>query len=310
MSATAPMRSVWRTLVFTGLALGAFAANSVLCRMALGPREMSASAFTLIRLLSGAVVLVGLARVSGTRRGLGRAAAWRSPKTWTSAVALFTYAAGFSIAYLELDAGTGALLLFGAVQLTMIGAGVIAGERPRIGEWIGFAIALAGITYLLWPRDSGDSNFSSALLMVVAGAAWGLYSLRGRHEPAPIAANARHFGLATVPAAIVLALWPGESAAITQTGVLLAVASGALTSGLGYAIWYAALRGHTATSAAIVQLAVPVLAALGGAVFLAESLALRLAIATAGTLGGIAFALLAKHRATDASGTTDREHTR
>jgi drug/metabolite transporter (DMT)-like permease len=278
---------VLRIVALTTLALVAFAANSLLCRMALGARLIDAGAFTGIRVLSGALTLVPLALWRSSRVDVVRSG------SWLSSLALFAYAIAFSFAYLSLSTATGALILFGAVQLTMIAAGVRAGERPRAIEWLGMALAGGGLGYLLLPGATAPSA-GSAALMTLAGVAWGIYSLRGRGAERPLATTASNFVRAALPGVLLaLALRPSAPSA---RGVILAVISGAITSGVGYAIWYAALRGHSATSAAVVQLAVPMIAAAGGIALLDERATLRLAVATALTLGGIALAVLAKQR--------------
>jgi len=274
-----------RTIGLTALALLAFAGNSILCRMALGGTLIDPAGFTAVRLGSGALGLWLL--VAFRSRGLPRLAG-----QWGSAAALFVYAAAFSLAYVSLSAGTGALILFGAVQLTMILAGLRAGERPRPAEWIGLALALLGIFVLVRPGLTAPEPTGSAL-MAAAGVAWGVYSLRGRSSKEPLRTTAGNF-LLTVPAAAVLVLLAGGAGTWTAPGALLAAASGALASGAGYAIWYAALPGLTATRAALVQLLVPVLAAGGGVALLSETIPLRLPIAAALVLGGVALAVTSR----------------
>lgn len=229
-----------------------------------------------MRLASGALVLALLA---------GRGFAGRG--SWASGLALFAYAAPFSFAYLRLGAGTGALILFGAVQATMLGTAIASGERPGPRVWAGLVIAVAGLGALTLPGASAPDPLGS-LLMLVAGIAWGIYSLRGRGAADPLATTADNF-VRTVPAAALLALTGALRA--SPRGLALAVASGALTSGVGYSLWYTALRAITATTAAVVQLLVPVLAAAGGIVLLGERLSLRLALAGAAILGGVGLAL-------------------
>ena len=274
-----------RTIGLTALALLAFAGNSILCRMALGDALIDPAGFTAVRLGAGALALWLL--VALRSRGLPRLAG-----QWASAAALFVYAAAFSLAYVSLSAGTGALILFGAVQLTMILAGLHAGERPRAAEWLGLALALLGIVVLVRPGLTAPEPAGSAL-MAAAGVAWGLYSLRGRSSSEPLRTTAGNF-LLTVPAAAVLVLLAGGAGAWTVRGALLAMASGALASGAGYAIWYAALPGLTATRAALVQLLVPVLAAGGGVALLSEAIPLRLPFAAALVLGGVALAVTSR----------------
>jgi len=273
-----------KTVALAALALVGFAFNSILCRMALAPRLVDAATFTGVRLATGAVALVLLASLSGSRgRDVARAGSFRA------AFALFAYAALFSFAYLRLKTATGALLLFGAVQATMIGWGLAKGERLRAREWTGVAVALAGLVALLLPGLSAPDPLG-ALSMALAGAAWGVYSLLGRAAKSPTAGN---FVLSLALAApLALAALLARSAHATPRGLLLATASGALASGVGYTLWYAALPGLTATHAAVVQLAAPVLAAAGGALLVGEPLTLRLVLFGAAILGGIALVVL------------------
>jgi len=270
----------------TAAAMVAFAANSVLCRLALGHATIDAASFTTVRLVSGALTLLALA--STLHRG--REIAPRGG--WPAAGALFGYAIAFSFAYLSLSAGTGALILFGAVQLTMILAALRAGERPGALQWLGFACAVAGLVYLVAPGVTAPSPLG-ALLMAFAGACWGVYSLLGRGGANPMLDTTANF-LRAAPLAVVASAIAFAHMHVSSTGLLLAIASGALSSGLGYVIWYAALRGLTATRAAIVQLVVPLLAALGGVVFLGEEFTARLAIAGVLILGGVALAIEAR----------------
>lgn len=288
-----------RTLSCAGGALLGFAANSILTRLALGAGHVDAASFTGLRLLSGAAVLAVLAGRRDRRAGKPRAG------SWSSAAALFLYAAPFSFAYLRIGAGAGALILFGVVQLTMIAWGIARGDRPGAAEWAGLVLASAGLVALVGPGLSAPDPLGSAL-MAVAGAAWGVYSLRGRGGGRPLAATADNFAR-TLPFAAVLAAvaLPGLHAA--PEGVALAVVSGGLTSGLGYSLWYAALPRLTATRAAILQLAVPALAVLGAWAFLAEPLSLRLLGAMAAILGGVALAVLRPGRG---RGSLNRTQTR
>lgn len=277
-------------VLLTGLALLAFAANSILCRMALGEHSIDAVSFTAIRLLSGALVLAFIVVVRERRLGL-RAI---NP---LSAAMLFVYAICFSWAYLELPAGTGALILFAAVQLTMILTGVARGERPAAPAWLGIAVAFAGLVYLLSPGIRAPA-LSSALLMMVAGIAWGGYTLRGRGARRPLITTAGNF-IATVPLVAAGYGFFASDSHITARGVTLALLSGTLASALGYVIWYRALPYLTATTAATVQLAVPVIAAFGGVVLLGETVSLRLLLASVVVLGGIYVTINARHRPGD-----------
>jgi drug/metabolite transporter (DMT)-like permease len=269
----------------TCVALVGFAANSLLCRSALGGRQIDAASFTLIRLASGALTLVLLLRAT-SRSSVGRAG------DFGSAAALFAYALAFSIAYLRIGAGIGALILFGSVQTTMIGWALLRGERPSPAEWLGLAIAITGLIVLVFPGLHAP-DASGSLLMAGAGFSWGVYSLRGRRAAKPLAATAGNFVRAlpmALGASALMAATRGFS--ITGRGVLLASVSGAATSGLCYSVWYSALPKLGATRAAIVQLAVPALAALGGVAILGETLLPRVAIAGAAILGGVALAIL------------------
>ena len=275
-----------RTLLLTALAMLAFAGNSLLCRLALKYTTIDPASFTAIRLISGAMVLWLIARGRGlTLAGAGN---------WPSALALFAYAAGFSFAYVTLPAGSGALLLFGAVQATMLGYGIASGERLRGAQTLGLVLALAGLVGLLLPGLSAPP-LQGALLMLVAGIAWGVYSLRGRRAGNPTATTAGNF-LRSVPFAAALSLIALPLAKLDPAGIGYALASGALASGVGYAIWYTALPGLLATHAATVQLSVPVIAAIGGILFLGEALTLRLGLCSAAILGGIALVILRKRQ--------------
>jgi drug/metabolite transporter (DMT)-like permease len=276
--------STARILVLTSLAMTAFAGNSLLCRLALKHTSMDPASFTTIRLVSGALVLWLVSRKArGTQAVAGN---------WLSALALFLYAASFSFAYVSLPTGTGALLLFGAVQATMIGYGLWKRERFRRLQLVGLVLAFGGILGLLLPGLSAPPLLG-ALLMLSAGAAWGIYSLRGKGAGDPTQVTAGNF-MRAVPLALVLSLFMLKGASLDTAGLLYAVASGALTSGIGYAIWYTVLPALKATNAATVQLSVPVIAALGGIVFLGEPVTLRLALASVAILGGIALVVLQK----------------
>lgn len=285
-----------RIAVLTALAMLAFAGNSLLCRAALADGAIDAASFTAVRLISGAAVLWSIVRLrAGAGAGTGPdAGAHAGMGRWVSALALFVYAAGLSFAYLDLSAATGALLLFGAVQATMIGRGLIRGERLRAWQWIGLGVAIAGLVALLLPGLSAPSP-RAAGLMLSAGVAWGVYSLRGARGGDPLRETAGNF-LRAVPFAVALGVatlghWHGSA-----SGLGLAVASGALTSGVGYAIWYAALPALKAVQAATVQLSVPLIAALGAVVLLGEPVSLRLLGAAVAIVGGIALVILAGRR--------------
>jgi drug/metabolite transporter (DMT)-like permease len=262
----------------------AFASNSLLCRIALKYTGIDAASFTAIRVISGAIMLWLLVKIRrGTQTGGGN---------WMSAFALFVYAAGFSFAYMSLPAATGALLLFGAVQVTMIGYGVWSGERLRGLQLVGLTFAFGGLVGLLLPGLSAPPLYGS-ILMLGAGAAWGIYSLRGRGAGDPTRVTAGNF-MRAVPMAAAMSILMLDRTSVNNMGFWYAIASGALASGIGYTIWYTALPGLKATNAATVQLSVPVIAALGGIIFLGELISIRLILASIAILGGIAMVILEK----------------
>lgn len=275
-----------RTLLFTALAMLAFAGNSILCRIALRDTDIDPGSFTGVRILAGALTLWLLLRVGKARQPLGG--------DWLSALALFVYAASFSFAYINLDAGAGALLLFGAVQLSMLAWGLLRGERFSAGQIAGLSLALIGLVILLLPGSSAPA-LEGALLMLLSGVAWGVYSLRGRGASNPLAATAGNF-IKAVPFAAALCLLMVSQQRWDAPGLVYALLSGALTSGVGYAIWYAALPGLAAIQAASVQLSVPLLTAIAGAVLLGEAVTAMLLLSGAAILGGIAMVLTIKHR--------------
>lgn len=270
-----------RTAALTAATLLCFAANSLLCRAALRDRRIDAATFTSVRLASGAAALAVI--VLARRRSL------RGAGSAGSALALFVYAAAFSLAYLRIGAGVGALLLFGAVQVTMLSWSVARGARPYPLQWLGIAVALGGLAWLALPGASAPDPAGAALMMA-AGVAWGAYSLRGRSAPDPIAANAGNFLLA-IPFTVALSAALLRDFAPTGPGVLLAVASGALASGGGYSLWYEVVPALGATRAAAVQLAVPAIAGLGATALLGERLTLRVALSGAAILMGIGLTL-------------------
>ena len=273
--------------MLTVLAMLAFAGNSLLCRFALKETAIDAASFTSLRLLSGAVTLWLIVYL----RGGGRVTAG----SWTSALALFAYAAAFSFAYISLPAAAGALLLFGAVQATMIGYGLWSGEHMSPRQWVGLVMALLGLVGLLSPGLSAPP-LSGALLMLGAGVAWGVYSLRGRGGGDATAVTAGNF-VRAVPMALALSLLAGPVSSVDVEGAWYAVVSGALASGVGYALWYRALPGLRPVSAATVQLSVPVIAALGGVVLLGEAPGVRLVLASLAILGGIALVIVSRRPA-------------
>ncbi|WP_022951998.1 DMT family transporter [Leucothrix mucor] len=281
-----------QALTLTVMAMTAFAGNSLLCRAALNQTEIDAASFTSIRLIAGALVLWLIVRLRASRaedKGAGQNAVGGN---WWSALALFAYAAGFSYAYVSLVAGTGALLLFGAVQVTMIGYGIYRGERLRGIQLIGLLMAFGGLIGLMLPGLESPPLFGS-VLMLGAGVAWGVYSLRGRGAGDATVVTAGNF-LRSVPLALLLSALMYSYWSLDMAGVGYAIASGALASGVGYAIWYTALPLLKSTTAATVQLSVPVIAAIGGVILLSEPLTLRMALASVAILGGIALVILEK----------------
>ncbi len=281
-----------RTALLTVAALISFAANSLLTRYALGQELLDAPGFTIVRLATGAAMLALLLRMRNTASG--------ERGTWMSAAALAGYAVAFTVAYTRIGAGVGALLLFGAVQVTMIGTGLIRGERPLGRDWAGLALAAGGLTWLTLPGATAP-DLSGAALMVVAGIAWGAYSVIGRASRDPLAATAGNFWRASLLGALALGLLVDTQAA-TATGVFLATASGAIASGVGYTIWYSALPHLTRWRAALVQLAVPVITALAAAVVLNEAVTARLLIATALVAAGVVLTLVRPRAATAGDG--------
>ena len=275
-----------RTALLTGLAMIAFAANSLLCRLALQPpAQIDPASFSSVRLVSGALTLALIVRFKP-----GRPAAPHAD--WPAAAMLFAYVALFSFAYLTLNAATGALVLFGAVQLTMFSAGLWGGERFAPLGWLGLALAVGGLVYLVSPGLAAPP-LAGAALMAGAGIAWGVYSLRGRGVADPLAATAGNFARAA-PFALAASVALLAQVHADRSGIALAVASGAVTSGIGYVIWYAALPGLSAMRAATVQLSVPPIAAVGGVIVLSEAITARLALASVAILGGIALVLTSR----------------
>lgn len=269
------------TLLLTAVSMVAFAGNSLLCRLALKTDSIDPASFATIRLVSGALTLAAIVQL--------RDGGVRMAGDWPSALALFIYAAGFSYAYVHLTAGVGALLLFGAVQVTMFGFALARGERLRLLQTLGILTAAGGLVALLMP-GSGASDLSASLLMLAAGAAWGIYTLRGRHGGSSSQVTAGNF-LRAAPLALILSAVLWKDARFDGTGIAYAIASGAVTSGLGYVLWYSALPDLRATEAATVQLTVPVIAALGAVALLGEMLTLRLALTSVVVLGGVALAI-------------------
>jgi drug/metabolite transporter (DMT)-like permease len=277
-----------RIFLLTLLAMIAFAGNSLLCRAALKQTSIDAASFTFIRIFSGAAALWLIMKMRG--------AAWKEAGNWSSALALFAYAAAFSFAYNSLSAGTGALLLFGAVQATMILWGFRRGERLHTIQIVGLVVAVTGLVALLVPGLSAPP-LTGSILMLGAGVAWGIYSLRGKVEKNPVSSTSGNF-LRAVPLAAIVSIMLLPWARLDRAGIGYAVISGAIASGLGYVIWYTALSGLKAASAATVQLSVPVLAATGGILLLGEPITFRYLIASIAVLGGIALVIIEKDHAT------------
>jgi drug/metabolite transporter (DMT)-like permease len=279
-----------KSFFYTGFALIAFAFNSILCRLALGTQAIDAASFTVIRLFFGAVTLLIIFTIFGQKNAENKSEEKRGSSS--SALFLFAYAICFSFAYTGLTTATGALILFGTVQATMISAALISGERPEILEWLGFVAAIFGLIYLVFPGLESPPLFQS-VLMAIAGVSWAFYTLRGRTSANPLAETTENF-VRTIPLVIIVSvpfiLWMK----LFWSGVLYAVLSGAIASGIGYSVWYAALKYHTATRAAILQLSVPVVAAIGGIILLSESVSIRLLLASCLILGGIATAIIGR----------------
>jgi drug/metabolite transporter (DMT)-like permease len=277
------------TWLATGLALIAFAGNSVLCRLALGEPQIDAASFTAVRLLAGAItlaILLSLKPSSGSTQSKG---------SWWSGFMLFSYAACFSFAYLYLDTGIGALILFAAVQLSMVGISVFKGVRLGLGELAGILLAFSGLIVLLAPSEQASVSLLGFVLMLVAGCAWGVYTLNGRGSLSPSRDTCFNFWR-SLPFLVLLLPWLVMQSSISTYGLILAVSSGALASGLGYWIWYIALGGLSASQAAVLQLLVPLIAALGGWVFASEPLGLSFMLSAALVLGGILLTIYSRQR--------------
>lgn len=277
-----------RLFLLTALTMVAFAANSVLNRLALIDGAMGPAAFAAVRLLSGAVVLVALSAMRGSIQ-------WGGPGRVGGVLSLAVYVLGFSFAYVSLPAGLGALILFGGVQITMFAGAVLAKEDVPITRWIGAVMAFGGLVWLLWPTGGADVSYPIGALALMAAAAvgWGIYSLLGRGARQPLQMTAVNFAWASPIALLVFAILPDG---VSGYGIALAIMSGAITSGLGYALWYSVLPGLGATRAAVAQLTVPVIALAGGMVFLGEALTLRFAVSCVLVLGGIAVSLIKPRR--------------
>ncbi|PIY29540.1 MAG: EamA family transporter [Comamonadaceae bacterium CG_4_9_14_3_um_filter_60_33] len=278
--------SVIRLISLTLITMLCFAGNSVFCRLALRQTSIDAASFTSVRLISGALMLILLVHARQRWQGIGAAQALKAGGNWVSASALFVYASAFSFSYADMATGIGALLLFGAVQATMILTGLWRGERLNRQQSAGLIMAFAGVVAILSPGLDAPP-IGSALLMLISGVAWGVYSLRGRGVADPTGDTAGNFLRAT-PMSVLLSALLLTHQQLDPQGVLYAVLSGAITSGLGYAIWYAVLPQLTRTRAAAVQLSVPVLASLAGALFVDEPITLSLLLTSSAVLGGIA----------------------
>ncbi|MEM8803262.1 MAG: DMT family transporter [Pseudomonadota bacterium] len=278
-----------RLILLTALTMAAFAANSLLNRAALLDGGTGPAAFAALRLVSGAAclaLLVALRRETPKTRVLSR-------DRWIGAAALAVYMLGFSFAYVSMDAGIGALILFGMVQVTMFSGGILGGERPAAGRWLGTGFALVGLAWLAWPGVDQALPLIATALMISAAVGWGIYSLVGRRAADPLRETASNFLVAS-PVAVVIWLIFRDS--LDAQGAMLAIVSGAITSGCGYALWYAVLPRVDASVAALSQLTVPVIAVLGGALFLAETPSLRVVLASAVILGGVAFGILSQRK--------------
>lgn len=284
---------IWKTALLTFVALIAFAANSVLCRMALADNSIDASSFTSIRLISGSVVLLLLVFLRSKFRTGDKQIIKGS---WTSGAFLFLYAACFSFAYITLDAGVGALIAFASVQITMISYALIKGRKLNNREWIGVILAFAGFVYLVSPGINAPP-LEGFVLMTVSGFGWGMYSVRGKTSENPLEDTSFNF-LRSLPYLVIVMIIGMNKFNFSERGVLLAIASGAVTSGIGYTIWYMALNGLNNVQASVVQLSVPALAAAGGILLLSEELSLRFVLSSTIILGGIYLVITGKRKFT------------
>ena len=278
-----------RTLGFTAFAMLAFAGNSVLCRLALKDETIDPAGYTLVRLIAGAVFLALLSLILLKP---SRPSQILNYGNWPAAMALFIYAATLSFGYISIDTGAGALILFGFVQLSMILIGVFRGHRLALTEWAGTLLAFGGLSYMLLPGSEAP-ELAGFVLMAISGAAWGVYTLIGRGSATPLADTSGNFLRSCIPALILLFYFLGD-VYLTERGLLLAIASGALASGAGYAVWYAVISHLRVSQAAVVQLSVPVIAAVGGLLFAAEPITSRFVIASLLVLGGIAIVTFSK----------------
>ena len=285
-----------KTVILTTLALIAFAANSVLCRLALGGGTIDAASFTVIRLIAGIIVLFIIAAFAAPLIAAtpSKSESIQSRGSWQAGAMLFLYAVTFSFAYISLDTGTGALILFGSVQITMILWSLITGTRLQRLEWAGVVVAFAGFVYLVMPGVSAPS-LTGFLLMTSAGSAWGIYTLKGRGSASPLMDTTFNF-VRTIPFLLILLLLTFQQAEFSMQGAVLASLSGGLASGVGYTIWYSALRGLSSTQAAVVQLSVPIIAAMGGVVIVSEPITARLLLSTCLILGGIVLVIYSRYQ--------------
>jgi len=271
----------------TTLALLAFAGNSILCRLALGDGAIDAASFTGIRLLSGIIVLAVILKITPTS-GVST-----SKGSWKASFMLFLYAITFSFAYISLETGVGALILFGSVQITMILVGLFSGNKLHYSEWLGVIVAFSGFVYLVLP-DLTTPSLIGFILMSVAGVAWGFYTLAGKGTKNPLSDTAYNF-IRTLPLVLILTAITFQYAVLSQKGILLAVLSGGIASGVGYTIWYIALGGLSTIQAAVLQLLVPVIATIGGVFFANEIFTLRLALSSLMVLGGIMAMIIGRY---------------
>ncbi|NNL72105.1 MAG: DMT family transporter [Silicimonas sp.] len=282
-----------RLFLLAALTMLAFAANSILNRAALADGQTGPAAFAAIRTVSGAFCLAGIVYI---RSGLPRLIA---PGRWIGTGALVVYMLGFSFAYIALDAGVGALILFGGVQITMFAGALLAGERPPAARWIGAIVAFSGLVWLLWPAGAARPDVTAALMMTLAALGWGVYSLAGKGATDALGDTAANFILA---APFTLIVWLALPDAATARGIALAMIAGAITSGLGYALWYTLLPRIASSAAALAQLTVPVIAMAGGALLLSEAPTLRLILAGIVVLGGVAYGVVGAQRTRSSSG--------
>lgn len=279
------------TIILTSLALLAFAANAILCRFALGESSIDPASFTSIRLLSGAFILFIIINLQRQKTPHPSASAIHASTSHSSIISmypplmLFTYASTFSFAYMSLNTGTGALILYGAVQISMLSLSIINGHRPHISEWLGMSLAFTGFVYLMLPGADMPS-LQGFILMSLSGIAWGIYSILGKQSQSPLFDTQRNF-LYALPLTLILSLSFISQSHLSSQGILLAITSGALASGVGYVLWYAALTGLSGSLAAAVQLLVPIFAALGGVLWMNESISTRFITAAIMVLGGI-----------------------